>query len=552
MSTQFVNPYGLGYDPYLAQRINAALNGQNYMSQYSNLLQYPTAQTQAKPQAAAAVSSDISQEQIAAAYEKRLAEIRQVEEASQKGFITQDANGNQIQVQSDGYVATDGANDGKISFGKKALNFVKGIGKTFTGLFTDESGKFSIKKTLKSVGIGALCVGASILLPGVGTALCYAGLALGGISLGKNAYKAATAKTDQEAEQAWQGMGTGATITAMSIAGVKAKGAAVNKANGVEEGFFGNLKTGFVEMNKDLANAKSLISEGNYISTVKGNIAREIFGKQTWEGVKYDPNKAKTVWNRFTNKLTGGKDYLANAQKATQKELDALDAAYRQEGISAAEKANIKNQYDALYLKQMTFERNYSPAEILEAKNTLSMKLKCAQENLLSNEARLATATEAEQAGIAKIIANYGQEINEINAQLDALKVCSAQADGSTLRMAYNNVKFNSAGNMKPALRALTRTTFGLSSNTRLVPIEAISNATSPYETMSQLAPEEAAALNQQYQQAIAAQKQSLEEQYRGYIANQSSAATAGTPTSMVQPGTADAIMNGWRSQYGI
>jgi len=551
MSTQFVNPYGLGYDPYLAQRINAALNGQNYMSQYSNLLQYPTTQTQATQQAT--VSPDLSQEKIAAEYEKKLAEIRKTEEAAQKGFITQDAKGNQIQVQSDGYVATDGANDGKISFGKKLLNFGKGIVKTFTGMFTDKNGKFSLKKTLKTAVIAGVCIGASIVCPGVGTALCYAGLALGGISLAKNGYKAATAKTDQEAEQAWQGIGTGATITAMSIAGVKAKGAAVNKATGAERGFFKDLGAGFKSMNKDLLAARDLISEGNYISTVKGNVAREIFGKQTWEGVKAE-GYVKSAWNNFKNKITGGNEYLANAQKATRKEYERLTAELEKEGLTEAAKAEINSRIATLGEKQHILQDSTltTPEAIAAKRTTLNTQLKTAQETIANLDAQLSTATKAEQANITAEIASKGQEINQINAQLDALKVHSAAADKSALRMAYHNLKSQSAGNVKPALRSFTKASFGLSSNPRLVQIEAISNATSAKETLATEDPETCAALNQQNQQAIAAQRQALEQEYQALLASQGSATGTGTSTSMVQPGTADAIMNGWRNQYGI
>ena len=72
-------------------------------------------------------------------------------------------------IEPKGVIPVDkyAADDGKISFGSKAKNFIKGIGKFFTGMFTDETGKFSLGRTLKTAAI-AVGIGAASLLVVVG------------------------------------------------------------------------------------------------------------------------------------------------------------------------------------------------------------------------------------------------------------------------------------------------------------------------------------------------------------------------------------------------
>ena len=100
--------------------------------------------------------------------------------------------------------------DGSIGFGKAALNFAKGVGKFFTGMFTDEKGNFSIGQTLKTAAI-AVGVGAVTVLT-AGTAvpamIAAAGIGVSAIGMGKSIYDIATADTHAEAEAAWQSIGS--------------------------------------------------------------------------------------------------------------------------------------------------------------------------------------------------------------------------------------------------------------------------------------------------------------------------------------------------------
>lgn len=134
--------------------------------------------------------------------------------------------------------AKDGKDDGKISWKSKLKNFGKGIGNFFKGMVCDENGKFSWKRTLTTVGVAAGAVALTVATGGAATPfLVAAGATMGAVQVGKGAYKAATAKTDAEAEQAWQDIGSGTTAVVGSVAGakgaLKSAGVAVPKGNAV-------------------------------------------------------------------------------------------------------------------------------------------------------------------------------------------------------------------------------------------------------------------------------------------------------------------------------
>ena len=132
-----------------------------------------------------------------------------------------------IKYEDDTFVSssekcTDGKDDGKIGFFSAIGNAIKGVGKTIVngvkGMFTDSEGKFSLGKTLLSVGTVAAC----IAFPAVGIAACAIGGTMGAIQVGKGIYNAATAETDAEAKEAWQNIGGGAFTVATSAVGAKA------------------------------------------------------------------------------------------------------------------------------------------------------------------------------------------------------------------------------------------------------------------------------------------------------------------------------------------
>lgn len=116
----------------------------------------------------------------------------------------------------------DGKDDGKISFGSKLKNIGKGALKFVTGMFCDDNGKFSLKRTLTTVAVAAGAVALTVATGGAAApALVAIGATLSGAQVVKGAVKAANAKTDAEAEKAWQDIGCGATGVVASFAGAK-------------------------------------------------------------------------------------------------------------------------------------------------------------------------------------------------------------------------------------------------------------------------------------------------------------------------------------------
>lgn len=135
---------------------------------------------------------------------------------------------NEVKPNSDGFEGsskekcTDGKDDGKIGLFSKIGHAIKGVGKSITngikGMFTNKEGKFSIGKTLLSIGTVAACVA----FPAVGVGLCAVGAVSGAVQIGKGISAASKATTDAEAKEAWQNIGAGAFTVAASVAGAKA------------------------------------------------------------------------------------------------------------------------------------------------------------------------------------------------------------------------------------------------------------------------------------------------------------------------------------------
>ena len=146
--------------------------------------------------------------------EARIQELR-----AQREQNTQTAQMNQIQTSS---VCADGKDDGKIGFWGAVENIGKGAINFFKGMVCDENGNFSLKRTLTTAAVIAGAVALSIATSGAATPyLIAAGVTMGTVETGKGVYKACTAKTDREAEAAFQNIGSGATSIILSVAGAK-------------------------------------------------------------------------------------------------------------------------------------------------------------------------------------------------------------------------------------------------------------------------------------------------------------------------------------------
>lgn len=148
--------------------------------------------------------------------------------------------------------------DGKISFKEKVKNFGK-------GLIAPIKNMFSSPKNIAITAVSALGCAALIGLTGGAAApvLVAVGLIGGGVQIVKGIQKQAKAKTDAQAAQAWQDMGSGTFTVGVSALGAKTS----LKANGANVSGMSTLKAA----GKCIADVPKNISTG--FSTAKVNIS---------------------------------------------------------------------------------------------------------------------------------------------------------------------------------------------------------------------------------------------------------------------------------------
>ena len=186
-----------------------------------------------------------------------------------------------VNAAGDSFVKATGADqvdDGKISFGQKLKSFGKGIISPVTNMFKSP-GNF-IKGALGiAAGVGLIAVTGGAAAP----IMVAAGVGLGGVQIVKGAAGAMSAKTDAEAQKAWENMGSGTFAVAGSIAGAKA---AVKASGGNTTGMSALkatkecFKTGFSKTNltKAWTTAKTNITgffKGKGTGAASGNIEAE-------------------------------------------------------------------------------------------------------------------------------------------------------------------------------------------------------------------------------------------------------------------------------------
>lgn len=214
--------------------------------------------------------------------------------------------------------------DGSIGFGKAALNFAKGVGKFFTGMFTDEKGNFSIGQTLKTAAI-AVGVGAVTVLT-AGTAvpamIAAAGIGVSAIGMGKSIYDIATADTDAEAEAAWQSLGSNTTAGALAVAGAKAvaKGSAANPS---EFDGIGGYAKATKQVFQDSGKAVSESFNG-FKTAYKGageGITTKL-GALKEEGIAQKNSFTGKVTKNYNKAVYGTKGKIENEASKLDKEID--------------------------------------------------------------------------------------------------------------------------------------------------------------------------------------------------------------------------------------
>lgn len=117
-------------------------------------------------------------------------------------------------------VCTDGCDDGKIGFWEGTKSLVKGLVGGIPKMVINHPLTTAV---MAGVGAGAVALTGGAILPVLGTIGVVTGVGMAGYG----GYKAATAKTDGEAKQALETLGTGITTTALSMASA---GKALEKA----------------------------------------------------------------------------------------------------------------------------------------------------------------------------------------------------------------------------------------------------------------------------------------------------------------------------------
>ncbi len=242
-------------------------------------------------------------------------------------------------VSSSGETCTDGKDDGKIGFFSAIGNAIKGVGKTIVngvkGMFTDKDGKFSLGKTLLSIGTAALC----IACPAVGVAACVVGGTMGAVQVGKGIYNAATAKTDAEAKEAWQNIGGGAFTVGMSVVGAKA---------GVKgmKGAAGKTEAGSA--------LEALKTQGTKFSAKTAGQYAKAFVKDGYRSGKYNLGQIKDTGNAILtqNKMNYAEKKLGSLEAGTEQYKkyetmfdNAADKYYNIDGNARNTALEIKNSF---------------------------------------------------------------------------------------------------------------------------------------------------------------------------------------------------------------
>ncbi len=153
--------------------------------------------------------------------------------------------------------------DGKISFSDKIKNFAKGIISPITTLFS------SPKNFV--MGVGIIAAGSALMIATGGAlapVLVGLGLAGGTVQLGISIYKASKATTDEEAKNAWQGIGSGTSNIALSVTGAKAS----LKAAGVDTSNMNCLKATvecFKQIPLSIKNSVNAFTSGQALTNIK-------------------------------------------------------------------------------------------------------------------------------------------------------------------------------------------------------------------------------------------------------------------------------------------
>ena len=347
------------YMQYMYQMMQNAMQQQQALfAQQQAAIQSQQAQVQAQQQAQIAAQQQAAAQQAVPAHQLPV---------DQTAIATTQANGKKVHPK-------DLVDDGKISGKKKFKNFLKGVGKFFTGMVCDENGKFSLKRTLTTIAVAAGATALCVATGGAATPfLVAAGGAIGAFQTGKGIYKAATAKTDAEAELAWQSIGSGTTAVVTSIAGakgaMKAAGKAPTAAAPAQPTVPASHQIGSGASTgvwTKVSNAASSAVKATKDALVATKDSFKIAGKGIWDGTKalrHPMDAARQVGAYWTNTMRPNLQNTFNAQKGFEAYADKT-AKKLNKNIS-----DLEAQYNKLNQEAM---KNPTPERMAELQKEVS------------------------------------------------------------------------------------------------------------------------------------------------------------------------------------
>lgn len=348
------------------------------------------------------------------------------------------------------------ADDGKISWKRKLKNIGKGMVNMAKGLFCDEKG-FSLKRTLTTVAVAGAAVALTVATGGAAAPfLVAAGVTMGAVQAGKGIKNAVKAKTDAEAEAAWQDIGAGTLSIGLSAAGAKgalgAAGKAVPKGNTVTssakatvESFKAvkdgvkTLATSPKETLTPLTKAETWSTAGGRLKTAWNETMPAKAAKNSTKealGKAYDKDIAKL--NKKADKLA---KEIADMQSKPQtdalkleikQKTARLEKIYRDVNRIKADKANIGKTTNETALSTTNNQSGY-----VNMQKAAADARKAAVEKLESNIKEIKTAMKdapasrkavyEKQLKAAKRKLQETKKLNKIDEQLDIIKYANAK-----------------------------------------------------------------------------------------------------------------------------
>lgn len=348
------------------------------------------------------------------------------------------------------------ADDGKISWKRKLKNIGKGMVNMAKGLFCDEKG-FSLKRTLTTVAVAGAAAALTVATGGAAAPfLVAAGATMGAVQTGKGIKNAVKAKTDAEAEAAWQDIGAGTLSIGLSAAGAKgalgAAGKAVPKGNTVTssakatvESFKAvkdgvkTLATSPKETLTPLTKAETWSAAGGRLKTAWNETMPAKAAKNSTKealGKAYDKDIAKL--NKKADKLA---KEIADMQSKPQtdalkleikQKTARLEKIYRDVNRIKADKANIGKTTNETALSTTNNQSGY-----INMQKAAADARKAAVEKLESNIKEIKTAMKdapasrkavyEKQLKAAKRKLQETKKLNKIDEQLDIIKYANAK-----------------------------------------------------------------------------------------------------------------------------